>query len=234
MAHSRAFRRTRPARPCYIDPVGATFLDDAARDGFAHAVQTIEGASGAEVVIAVRRRSAGYLHANVIVGAVIAFAGLATMLFVEDEFSLMSILIDPFIAGLVAGALITLSAGIQRVLTPAARRRREVEKAARATFVERGISNTRERTGLLVYISWLEREVALVFDSGLERKLSPEARAEAAQALTAAVPHGGAAVATALEKLAPALAAVAPHRDDDINELPDAIDGDLGRRKAKA
>ncbi|HEY0195666.1 MAG TPA: hypothetical protein VGC42_31345 [Kofleriaceae bacterium] len=210
----------------------AAFLDDAARDGFARAVQTIETASGAEVVIAIRRRSAGYLHAHVIVGTVIAFAALAAMLFVEDEFSLGSILIDPFVAGGLAGALIILAPGVQRVLTPAARRRREVTRAARATFVERGVANTRERTGVLVYVSWLERQIELVFDSGLERKLAPEVRSQAAAALTAAFGAGGAAVARELEKLAEPLAAAAPHRADDINELPDAIDSDLGKRKA--
>ncbi len=212
----------------------AAFLDDAARDGFARAVQTIETASGAEVVIAIRRRSAGYLHAHVIVGAVIAFAALAAMLYVEDEFGLVAILIDPFVAGLLAGGLVALAPGLQRVLTPAARRRREVTRAARAAFVERGVSNTRERTGLLVYISWLERQVALVFDSGLERKLSPEVRLQAEQALTAAFGGGGAAVARGLEAMAQSLAAAAPHRDDDINELPDAIDSDLTSRKARA
>jgi putative membrane protein len=207
--------------------VATTFLDAAARAGFERAVQTIESASAAEIVIAVRRRSAGYLHAHVVVGAVVAIAALAVMLFAEDEFSLPSILIDPFVAGGIAGALIELAPGVQRLLTPAARRRAGVLRAARATFVERGVHNTTGRTGVLVYISWLEREVALVFDSGIERTFAAEPRAAAARALTAAMPAGGAAVAEALAQLAPPLAAAAPHRADDVNELPDAIDSDL-------
>jgi uncharacterized membrane protein len=38
---------------------------------------------------------------------------------------------------------------------------------------------------------------------------------------------GGAAVARALERLAPELAVAMPRRADDINELPDAIDSDI-------
>ncbi|HEY6040115.1 MAG TPA: hypothetical protein VIV58_37790, partial [Kofleriaceae bacterium] len=62
------------------------FLDADARAAFARAVETIENASAVEVVIAIRQRSAAYRHANVIVGAVVAFAGLAAMLFAEHTF----------------------------------------------------------------------------------------------------------------------------------------------------
>lgn len=202
------------------------FLDDDARRGFKRAVETIENASSAEVVIAVRRRSATYRHANVIVGVVVAFVGLAITLFAEAEFSLAAILFDPFVLGGLAGAIVEVLPGIKRLLTPVRWRERELVRAARATFVERGVHNTRGRTGILVYISQLERQIALVFDSGLERALSAEARGAAERALTAAFPRGGAAVAEALAQLSTALAAVAPHRDDDLNELPDAIDSE--------
>ena len=211
----------------YIRGVTARFLDAAARAGFEHAIAAIERASAVEVVIAVRRRSAAYRHANVVVGGVAAIAGLAAMLFGEHVFALTSILIDPFVLGGLLGALVELLPAVQRALSPPAMRRRQVMRAARATFVERGVHNTRDRSGMLVYISWLERAVALVADSGLERKLSAAAREHAEQALTAAMASGGAAVARELERLAPALAAAMPRRDDDVNELPDAIDSDV-------
>lgn len=191
------------------------------------AIEAIEAVSAAEVVVAVRRRSHGYRHANVAVGILAAFAGLAAMLFASETFSLTAILIDPFVAGLAAGALVELLPGIKRVLTPPATRRMHVQRAARSTFVERGVHATRDRTGLLVYISWLEQEIALVPDLGLARGLSPEALAKMETALTSAMRDGGAAVAKALEGFADELRAIAPARDDDINELPNAIDSDL-------
>ena len=206
-----------------------TFLDAAARTAFASAIEDIERGSTAEVVVAVRRCSAAYLHANLAIGAAAAIAGLAAMLFSAHIFALSSILIDPFVVGGIAGAVVELLPGVKRGLSPRAMRRREVLRAARATFVERGIHRTRDRSGLLVYISWLEREVALVGDAGIERVLSDDARTEAARALAAAMPAGGAAVARELARLAPALAAGLPCRADDINELPDAIDSDLER-----
>ena len=207
------------------------FLDAAAHAAFAQAIAAIERASGVEVVIAVRRRSAAYLHANVVVGGLVALAGLAAMLFGDHVFGLTSILVDPFVLGGLAGAVVELLPGWKRRLAPRAMRQRAIVRAARATFVERGVHNTRDRSGILVYIAWLEREIVLIPDSGVERRMTGAARAEAERALTAAMVAGGAAVARELERLAPALAAAIPHRDDDENELPDAIDSDHDRRR---
>jgi len=213
----------------YIRGVAAKFLDAAARAAFASAIEAIEGASAAEVVVAVRRRSASYLHANIAVGAAVAIGGLAAMLFSVYEFALTSILIDPFVVGGLAGAAVELLPGVKRLLSPRKLRHREVLRAARATFVERGVHRTRDRSGVLIYISWLEREVVLVPDSGIERVLAGNTGADATRTLTAAMTDGGAAVARELGRLAPALGAGLPRRTDDVNELPDEVDSDLER-----
>ena len=202
------------------------FLDDDARAAFKRAIEAIENASAVEVVVAVRRRSADYHHANAIAGAFIALAGLAAMLYSSATFSVSSILVDPFVVGMAAAALVELTPQVKRLLTPAARRRRDVTRAARATFVERGVHATTGRSGVLVYISWLERQVALVADIGLARALPADALARAEAELTRAMPRGGVEVARRLETLAGELSRAMPHRADDVNELPDAIDGD--------
>ena len=214
--------------------MASKFLDAAARTAFRRTIEAIEQASAAEVVVAVRRRSAPYLHANVAIGAAVAVAGLAAMLFSAHVFALTSILIDPFVVGGVAGAVVELLPAVKRLLSPRAMRQREVLRAARATFVERGVHRTRDRSGILVYISWLEREVAVIGDAGIERALPAELHADAVRSLTAAISSGGAAVARQLERFAPALAAAMPRRDDDVNELPDAIDSDLERAERAA
>ena len=201
------------------------FLDDTARKGFARAVETVETASAVEVVIAVRHASGTYRHANAIVGGIVAFAALALMLFAPRSFSLPAILVDPFIVGLLAAWLVERLPHLKRWLTPRARRRMHVTRAARAAFVERGVHATTGRSGLLVYISWLEHEVALIPDLGLARDAEAGVLARAEDELSSAMPSGT-AVASGVEALAPAMARAMPHRDDDVNELPDAIDSD--------
>jgi putative membrane protein len=187
------------------------FLDEGARKGFKRAVETVENASAVEVVIAVRHASASYRHANVIVGALVAFGALAVMLFAPRGFSLPAILVDPFIAGLLAAWLVEILPIAKRGLTPRSWRRAHVTRAARATFVERGVHATTGRSGLMVYISWLDIADGVLAKAELE--------------LSAAMPHG-ARVAAGVEALAPAMATAMPHQADDVNELPDAIDSD--------
>ena len=207
--------------------MSARFLDEPARAAFAKAVKAIEDSSAIEVVIAVRRKSAGYRHANAILGILAAFAGLAAMLFADHAFSIPAILIDPFVVGVLAAGLVELAPAIKRVLTPPRIREREVRRGARAAFVERGVHNTRDRSGLLVYISWLEQQAVIVADSGLDRVLPAAAISTVEQALTAVIPRGGAAVAAELEAIIAKIAPGMPRRADDLNELPDAIDHDL-------
>lgn len=209
--------------------MSARFLDEKASAAFKRAIEEIETASAAEVVIAVRRRSDGYRQVNVAIGAVFAFVGLAIMLFTDERFSLASILVDPFVVGLLAGGAVELLPDVKRRLTTPARRRHQVRRAARATFVERGVHVTRDRTGLLVYISWLEQQVVLVADSAIVAALTADALAAAEEALTAAMSRGGVAVAEGLASLAPELHKSLPCRADDRNELPDAIDSDMER-----
>ena len=206
--------------------MGARFLDDEARAAFKQAIEAVENASAVEVVVAMRRRSARHGHANVAIGAVVAFLGLAAMLYASQTFSLSSILIDPFVVAVLAGAAVELLPFVKRWLTTPAARRRHVTRAARATFVERGVHNTTGRSGILVYISWLEREVAVVPDIGIAAALPEGAVATLENELTRAMRTGGTAVANKLAACAPAMAAAMPHREDDVNELPDAIDED--------
>jgi putative membrane protein len=207
--------------------VSAKFLDDDARAAFEQAIIAIEDESAVEVVVALRRRSYDYRNANLAVGAVVAFVALAAMLFVDHPFSLAAILLDPFLVGIGAGLLVEVLAPVKRLLTPTARRRHHVRRAALATFVERGVHVTTGRSGLLVYISWREQQVAVVADVGLSEAIAADALATLERELTQRMREGGAAVGKALAAFAPELARAMPRGDDDVNELPDALDSDL-------
>jgi putative membrane protein len=210
--------------------VGVRFLDDDAAAAFKRAVETVEQRSAAEIVVAIRQRSDRLLHTNLIVGTVVAFAGLAFALYSAREFSTLAILLDPFLLGFGAAALVELLPDVKRVLTSRSARAHRVAHAAHATFVERGVHNTTRRGGLLVYISWLERQVALVADSALDATWPADQRARAEAELSAMITHGGVAFARRLEALADELARALPHHDGDVNELPDAVDSDLRGR----
>ncbi|HVV84952.1 MAG TPA: hypothetical protein VHE35_17935, partial [Kofleriaceae bacterium] len=123
------------------------FVDAASREAFRSAIQRIEAASSAEVIVAVRRRSQSYAHAHVLAGAAVAIAAHAYMLYAAHPFPIPALLIDPVLAGVAGGFLSRLWLGVERWLTPPGVRARAVARAARAAFLERGVHRTKGATG---------------------------------------------------------------------------------------
>jgi putative membrane protein len=198
------------------------FLTPAGERAFRDAVTAIEGVSSVEVVIAVRPSAQRGSMPAVSAAVVAAAAMLAYTLYADAEFPLWAVLALPF-AVAVAAALLALTPPLHRWLVSAHVLDHHVLEIARATFVERGVHATRDRSGLLVFISLLERRVALIGDVGVERAVGKAELARWTSELTGQLAAGGEATAKALAGLAPALAKAMPRRADDTNELPDAV-----------
>ncbi len=204
------------AKP-FLNPESKAVLAQAARD--------VEACSSAELVVAVRPRTGSYLHADLLAGIVAGVASTIALLVAERTFAPLWFVVDPLVIGVVAAVVASHSALLRRALTPADRRRRRVEEAARATFVERRVHSTSGRTGILLYVSVLEREAALVVDLGVEPLAATEGWRRAVGELETAVRGGadGSAVAGRLRALGGLLAPVLPCGAEDVNELPDEV-----------
>jgi putative membrane protein len=202
------------------------FLTDATKQALSGAIRAVESASSAELVIAVRPSSGDYFHADLLAGLAAAFAVLAFLLWSPWTFGLAWFVADPLIVGALAAVVSSRTPPLRRLLTPVTVRRRQVETAARSVFVEKRIHRTSGRTGILLYVSLLEREAALVVDLGVETVSTTESWKEAVAGIEQAVRRGedGAAVARRVEALASVLAPVLVHRDDDVDELADEVD----------
>jgi len=190
------------------------------------AVQQVEARSGAEVVVIVRPRSGSYLHADLAAAIAFGCATLWFLLFAPWEFLQWEILAGPLAIGALAGLLCARVPPLRRALTRPAERRDRVRAAARAAFVEKGVGRTRQRTGVLVYLSLLERSAEVVADSGVLDRVSSDAWTAAAGAIDASLRQSldGPAVAARIAALAVVLETAVPHPDDDVNELPDGIE----------
>jgi len=203
----------------------SAFANDDARRAFADAIRTIEAGSAAEVVVSVRHHSGSYLHANLLIGVAVAFATSAFLLYAPYEFSLLSIWLEPFVFGALAGAFVQWLPAVRRWLTPKNGRRHRVAEAARAQFCDKGVRMTSGRTGVLIYVSLLERMVEVVADSAISDALPESAWRRATANLEGALAgaRDGSPVATALADLADDFATYLPAADDDVNELPDEV-----------
>lgn len=201
------------------------FLTPQSKAALSEAVRDVESCSSAELVVAVRPRSGSYLHADLISGIAAGLATLAVLLYSRWEFALVWFLIDPVVVGALAGLAASRSDVVRRTLTRRQTRRQRVESAARATFVERRVHGTSGRTGILLYISILEREAVMVVDAGVEALAATDAWRKAAGEIEAAVRAGadGTAVAERIGGLAAILSPALARGAADVDELANEV-----------
>ena len=201
-----------------------SFLDAQGRQALSDAVRAVEARSAAEVVVLVRERSGPYLHASVLAGAIAAYVALWFQLFSPWEYSLLLIQLAPAVAGTAIGLLTSVLPDLQRLLTPGHIRESYVRTKARAAFHDHGVADTRGRTGILVYVSRLEREAEVLADRGVRDAVEAQAWEEAARAIRSAAGRrrpDAAALAITIASLGDLLQPVLPRQAGDVNELAD-------------
>lgn len=100
-----------------------------------------------------------------------------------------------------------------------------VHSAAIRSFFERGLYRTRHETGILIYISLLERKVWILGDRGINEKIPENFWPEHARVLADGLKEGRAcdALCSVIERCGAELATHFPYREDDINELSDHL-----------
>lgn len=205
----------------------AVFLSEPGKQALRGAIETVEGRSSAELVIVVRAASGSYLHADLIAGIVGAMLTLAALLYLPVDFGLHSFLVDPPLLGLVFALFSWRLPPLRRLLTPRAQRDQRVLQAAQAAFFAKGVRRTSAATGILVYVSQLERRAEVVADHGVLAAVEAGPWQAAVAAIDERVAAGAdaAAVAEAIIGLAALLEPALPRSEDDVNELADEVEG---------
>ena len=185
------------------------------------AIRAVEQETSVELVVAVRKRSAVYRHADYLVGLVALMAALLVILFAEHTFALEAIPLELLAAFALGAAVASRVPPLRRLLTGRKERTEAVRAAARAAFHDLGVSRTKGRTGLLVFVSAFEQAADIVPDIGLDlEKLGPQWD----EPLKRAARKGNLdAIVQALRALGPVLGAAYPRAIDDENELPDEV-----------
>lgn len=121
--------------------------------------------------------------------------------------------------------LILLHRPLLAALTPGAVKTRRVRARAVAHFRAACEGRTRGRTGILIYLSLLERRAEIVADQAITSKVEGEIWGEAMAAMVDEVREGrvGRGMALAVEKVGAVLREHLPRSSGDTNELPDRL-----------
>ena len=125
----------------------------------------------------------------------------------------------------VVTAILVALPPVRRALTPGGLKRDRVRKRAQEHFIAKNLSGTRERTGVLIFVSLAERMAELIADEGIAEHVPPHVWDRAMAALTEGLKRGepAAGFAAAVGLCADVLAERFPARADNPNELPDAV-----------
>ncbi len=125
------------------------------------------GDSDAELGLVGRARSDPYRHADYLCGAIMAFVGLLLLLFLPVVFHQYWVPIDVALLFVLGAFISSRSIHLRRVFTTEKFRNQVVRHGAAAMFYEAGIANTSRETGVLIYLSLLERRLELIADRGV-------------------------------------------------------------------
>ncbi len=199
-------------------------LGDGARARIKATIGEIEQLTSAEVVVAVHPASAAYRATEWLTGVSFSAAWLLLFLYHPASFDFTFLPLELLGSAFVGALLARTLRPLKRVLAGKRSRLFEVERASKAAFIDLGVSRTRSRSGLLVYVSILEREVRIVRDVGVPKL---EVFAALPDRLARTIQHGDTdSFVQALGELGPLLAEHLPRAHDDRNELSDEPAGE--------
>ena len=197
------------------------------RERIRAAVAATEGRTSGEIATMVVAASDSYREAETL-GAVLVSGLLAVIAAVlSHHVTIWSYV--PMVALLFFPARL-LFRHVPRLKLPLVGRRRLVEtvrERAVQAFYEQGLYRTREETGILIFISILERKVWILGDRGINAQIPPGYWLGHAEKLARGLRDGKAcdALCSVITSCADDLARLFPRRADDLNELGDEVRG---------
>ena len=143
-----------------------------------------------------------------------------------------------WLTGLSAARIFTIQVAVALVVTltsawlegrftlvPAFIRRARCREAAARAFRTRGVTGTRERTGVLIYVALAEHYAEVVADAGIADRVDEDVWRDTITELVAAIRSGRIAdgLVAAVRRAGAILAEHAPPRPDDTDELPNRV-----------
>jgi len=142
-------------------------------DAVEAAVGRIEANTQAELVVVVAGRSGNYRDLSLLAGICTAALGLVLALFAPVDFHAAWIPVDLLMLfACVAWASRRLP-WVMRHLASSDRKSDQVDHAANAAFHKEAVHATRDRCGVLIYLSLLEDQIRIIPDVGVSGRVPP-------------------------------------------------------------
>lgn len=191
-------------------------------EAVATAIREAEQRTSGQIVCVLAHSSSAYAHVPILWASALAlFTPWPLIHF--THWSVQRIFLLQLLVFIVAGLAFSWMP-LRLLLVPRALQRARAHRAALEQFVVRGISRTRNRTGVLIFVSLAEHYARIVADEGIAAKVQHAEWQDAIDTLTAQMRDGRvtAGLIAAVERCGEVLAMHAPP-DGSPNELPDRL-----------
>ena len=187
------------------------------------AIHAAEQKTSGEIVCVLARASSDY-EATPVLGAALAALAAPWPLIVFTQSPAQHV----FIAQIAIFALVFAAlspARIRAALTPRAWRRAHAHRAAMEQFVARGVTRTRARTGVPIFVSLAERYARIVADEAIDSRVKQAEWRGVVDSLVGHLREDRLAdgYIAAIERCGALLAVHFPRAADDVDELPDRL-----------
>jgi putative membrane protein len=201
-----------------------TFLNDADKTQLRDAIRQAEAKTSGEIVTVIARASGDYFYYPTLWATLLAI--LSPLLPIALAVSIAPLgIIELQLLVFALLALVFRWPPIKRRLVPRAVKQQYCARRAREQFLAQNLHTTRERTGVLLYVSVAEHHVELLADAGIHAKVPAGTWDLVVSKLTARVKAGqvGEGFIEAVGAVGEQLAAHFPAAGVNPNELPDHL-----------
>jgi putative membrane protein len=199
-------------------------FDEQGRKRIEAAIAAAEQRSAGEIVVATVRASEGYHVLRLLYGFTLGMALAAVLHLARPGLGFHWLTLSELVVAASAWFALGWGPALRRVL-PGLYTLHAVERRARAEFFERGLFATRERSGVLIMLSELERKVVILGDSGIHARVQTSGWQAHVDNIVAQIRRGRAAdgVCEVIAQLAGSLEAGVPRQADDRDELSNEV-----------
>ncbi|MGE4422376.1 MAG: TPM domain-containing protein [Pseudodesulfovibrio sp.] len=202
-----------------------TFLTQTEQDALVECVKKAESTTSGEIVPVIATMSYDYPRAgligSLILGALAAVA-LTLVLGREDMWVFLALFLALFFC---FSRLFDAFPALKRPFLSKREMREEVAEAAFTAFHAHGLHDTRDKTGIILYVSVFERSVQVLADKGINDQVNPQAWEEVVAMVTDGIRAGkpGQALCAGVTRCGEMLTKRFPIKPDDTDELPNLI-----------
>jgi putative membrane protein len=191
-----------------------------------HAVQAAEERTSAEFVTVIAQSSGSYFYLPTLAAAAatLLLSGVALVLPSPFTFTIGQFYIGQ-VVGFVALCGLFQWWPVRRRIVPRDVQRDRARLRAHELFLDLGLVGTRDRTGVLFFVSIAEHYVEIIADRGVSSVVDDEVWMRIVADFTSAVRQGRIATGflDTIEACTQVLAERLPRHPDDINELPNRL-----------